>query len=746
MAKKKKSGEEFRDWMQELKDFQESDLDQREQARESDRFVLDKDGQWEDHIAKQLDAQKRPRYTFDKVTPVIETIMADIEDMDFGANVKAAGGTANKETALTYDGMIRSIQNASNTEHSYRNVARRIIRRGFDAMIVKARYADEWSFDQDLFVESIPNAVNRVWTANTISSPDSSDSDVAYVLTSMEPAAYKKAWPKGSGVSVDDGSRGNDDWDDYEPEVITIAERYYPQETPIQVAQLTNGDVVELDEKWDKIKDEKAAQNITIAKDADGEERIKTVNGFVWYHCVFDGGGILEEPRKTVFKTNPVVTFYGNFEILGQSSKVTYSGITLKQMDAQRVHNYAKSREIEEGALSARAKYWMTKAQAKGHTTQLSKMNTSADPVQFFNPDPEMPGYPQFSGGPQINPHLANMGNQMGLDIREQANVTAAMQGEFAGRQSEDAIRQQVDRGTGATRKWVNSLVFGIQRICDILIETIPVVYDTKREFLIMGIDGTETITMLNNEEMDMQSQAMVKYNDLNAGKYKVTADAGPAFTNKLEAGLAALTEYAQLDPSIIQTGGDIMLKAIDAPLVDQIAERKRMQMMQAGMIPIEQMTDEEKQQAQQQAQQPPPEDPMMIAAQAEMTKATNEQQQLAQDAQVKQIELSQSQQKLEQSQQTIDQSGIKMQYDIKMQQESDAFKAGKVMKDSGLAADKTESEITSNYVDSMTKLQAAGVANPMQAMQAIEDRFIDAEFKKRVGTMETQQLIEMMG
>tara|TARA_R110000851_G_scaffold214072_1_gene366700 strand:+ start:3198 stop:5384 length:2187 start_codon:yes stop_codon:yes gene_type:complete len=682
MAKKKKSDDNklWLDWCQELKGLQESDLDQREQARESDRFLLDKDGQWEDHVAQSLDSQNRPRYTFDKVTPVIEAMMADIEDMDFGGNVKPSGGTANKETALTYDGMIRSIQNQSNTEHQYRQIARRVIRRGFDAVVIKAKYADEWSFEQDLFVESIPNAVNRVWVSNTSTDPASADSDVAYVLTSMEPDAYKKQWPEGSGISVDDGSL-DDNWDDYEPEVVTIGERYYPEEKMVEVAQLNNGDVVELNDDWAKIKDEKAAQNIFIAKDSDGKEKIKKVKGFTWYHCVFDGGGILEEGRKTVFKTNPIVTFYGNHEILGQNSKITYSGITLKQMDSQRVHNYAKSREIEEGALSPRGKYWMTKAQAKGHTTQLSKMNTSADPVQFFNPDPEIPGYPQYVAGAQINPHLATLGNQMGMDIKEQASVFDPMQGQFAGRQSEDAIRMQIDRGTASTRKWVNSLVYGIQRICNILVETIPVVYDTKRQFSIIGIDGTESMVQLNEEVFDQQSNQMIKFNDLNAGKYKVTVDAGPAFSNKLEAGLAALTEYAALDPSIIQTGGDIMLKAIDAPMVDQIAERKRIQMLQAGMIPAEQMTEEETAQQQQMAesQQNQPPSPEQMIGEAEMMKAQTEQQsaQFDQQERVAQHEL--AMQKLGLEARKVEQQGMKIQADYQSKQDTDLDRAQKI-------------------------------------------------------------------
>ena len=205
------------------------------------------------------------------------------------------------------------------------------------------------------------------------------------------------------------------------------------------------------------------------------------------------------------------------------------------------------------------------------------------------------------------------------------------------------------------------------------------------------------------------------------------------------------LVEVAQVDPTIIQLGGDILLNNIAAPGMSQMAERKRQQLLNQGVIPFEQMTDEEQQQAQQAAQQPPPEDPMMVAAQAEMTKATNEQAVIQLDGQVKSEELRQSQQTLDQNQQKIDQEGMKIQANIQMQTEADAFKAGKTMSEVGLNTDKMESEITKNYVESLTKLMAAGDANPMATMAGIEASFIDAEVESRVKGMPTNQLIELM-
>jgi hypothetical protein len=628
----KKDNNEHLTWITQLSDFQQSDLDQRQQARECDRFLLDKDGQWEESVARSLDAQKRPRYTFDQVTPVIENIMADIEDMEFGSNVKPAGGDATKELAKTYEGMVRSIESDSDATAIYRNACRRIIRRGFDAWIVKAKFKNEWSFDQSLVVEPISNAINRVWTSNTSSKADSSDSDEAYVLTSVSPEAYKEQFPEGNAISIDDADLG-EHFEQYRPEVIIFGEKYYKKETTREVCQLSNGEIVEKDENFQKVVDEYKAQGVTVVRE-------KKVRDFKIYHRFFDGGGMLSEERETVFKTLPVVTVYGNFELLGENSKITYSGITLKEMDYQRVFNYAKSREIEEGALAPRKKLVMTKKMAKGNEAQISALNVSADPVLFVNPDEQWTAGVQEIGGAQVNPNLANLANDMAMGMQVTGGTNNAMNGQYAGRMSEDALRMQIDRGTGATRKWVNALAHGIKRTCEILVQTIPPVYDTKQQFMILGQDGTEEMVTLNDEVYDTQTQKMVRVNTLNKGQYKVFCDAGPAFANKMEAGLAAMLQYAAIDPSIVNTGGDLMLKSIDAPMMDEMAARKRAQLLQAGMIPQDQMTDEEIEAAQQAAQQPQQEDPIVMLERMKEETLQMTQQNKATEHQIKVAEL----------------------------------------------------------------------------------------------------------
>ena len=683
-------------WLEQLSDCQTSELDQREQARDADHFLLDKDGQWELHVSKTLDSQGRPRYTFDKVTPVIESIMGDIEDMDFSVQVKPQGGGANKENALFIEGLIRTIENNCGAVDTYRKAIRRVIRRGFDAFEVKSVYLDEWSFEQDLVIESIPNAVNRVWLDNTSTKQDGSDNEFAYVLTSMSPADYKKQWPKGAGVSVSDSETHQQYEENYQPEVITVGKKYYKKPRRVEVIQMSNGEVIENN-------DENAELIKSLKDNGVFEKKKKMIDDFKVYCQYFDGSAFLEPEMETVFKSIPVIPVYGNHEIMGHNSKLTYSGIVLKLMDAQRVHNYGKSREIEEGALAPRTKFWMTKKQAQGHEPQLAKMNLSADPVQFYNQDDNAPP-PYQSGANQVNPHLSTLGNQMAQDINAQASVFSAMKGDFPGRASEDAIRQMVDRGQAATRKWVNSLTIAIKRAGDIMLEAIPVVYDTRRQVQITGLDGTETDAIANDVVFDQASGKAVPNNDLNKGKYKVTVDAGAAFSNKMEAGLNALLEYAKIDGTLPQIGGDIILKAIDAPLVDKVAERKREMMIKQGLIPESQMTDDEKQQAQQiqQAQaQNAQNDPNTILARAEEMKGQAEMQRQKNEQVKVQLDI-----------ERLQNEKIKLAQDMQNSHMDNMQKAANVDKTvadtakSWAAADNLQGDTVNKHVDSLDKMR----------------------------------------
>ena len=418
---------------------------------------------------------------------------------------------------------------------------------------------------------------------------------------------------------------------------------------------MSNGAVYRDDDKFQSIQDELLQQGITIELDSNGEEKRRTRKSWRVHSRLFDGGKWLGGEEKTVFNDLPIIPIYGNFDIF--ENKVVYFGKLEKLFDQQRVLNYAMSRDIEDGALSPKKKYWATPEQTEGFESTIQTLNTNNDPLQLYNhidnqPPPFMQGGIEASSGLQTT--IANT-QQM---ISASANSFNALQGNANPMQSGIAGSQQIEQGNIGSIKWFKSLEVMVCQVGKVLMNAIPRVYDSTRQVRILEEDGTSSMVTLNQTVFDEQTQRNVELNDLSKGDYDVVCDFGPAFNSQQKETTQAFLDMAQIDPTFLQQGKDIMLKNLSVPGMDQMAERARVELLNAGMIPEEQYTDEEKQKiAEQQAlaaQQPPQEDPMMVAAraeegkaQAELMKSQNQQQQTQLDAQAKMAAVQLEQEKI---------------------------------------------------------------------------------------------------
>ena len=592
-----------------LKDAQEADHDNRERAREAHLFCDKRNGQWEPTVYEKNDG--KPRYTFDLVNPIIDQIAGDMHQSDFDIRITPAGGDASKDLAMTYDGIVRNIENISGATSVYNRAGRAMIKSGLDGWRVVQKYVDDNTFDQDLVIEKVNNFLDRVWFGPH-EEPDASDSQYAWVLTGLSPEEFETKYPDRSAASVE-SDRTTESYF-HRTDLVMVGEWLYLKDEPRELALMSNGSVHEVDEAYDALLDEMSMAGIT-------EVRRRKRNKRCVYSRLFDVNGWLTEPRETVFQNwIPVIPCYANFEVI--EDKATYWGAVEKLIDPQRVFNYSLSREIEEGALAPRAKYWMTQKQAAGHADTLSTMNTNTDPVQFFNPDPELPGPPQQNGGAQVNPGLRNISEAMRSIVSVTSGMFAANMGENPGLQSGKAIEALQDRGDLGSNKYTAAREVSQRHTARILVNAIPRVYEPDRQVRLLSEDGSYEMATIGQKVADQSTGMMVVLNDLSKGTYDVECSSGPSFKSRQNETVRAITEIGQIDPSIIELSSDVLLGNIPTPGMDQVAARKRLQLFQAGVIPDDQLTEEEQAMKDQMAQQPPQEDPNMVLAKAEEAKA----------------------------------------------------------------------------------------------------------------------------
>ena len=617
-----------------LNEAQEADSDLRESAREAKLFLAKRDGQWEPYWWNQTES--RPRYTFDMTTPIVKQNANALSRMQYDVSVLPGNGETSKQDATFFNGIIRSIQNNSAARHVYSHAARGMVISGLDGWIVRHDYVTSNSFDQDLSIHKVHNFLDSVWFDPGAQEMTRSDADFCWVLQMLPKREYEKRFPKGSGKSLDQNLKYNAWYN--KTDVVIIGQCYYKKRVPVSLIQLSDGRVLE---ETDEIKRVLPFLQQNGVQVTNSRERERTEI----HTYLFDGGDQLGESEKTIFENYlPVVPVVANHEII--ENKPIYFGVVEKLMDPQRVYNYAKSRETEEGALAPRSKYWMTQAQAEGHEEELGTLNTNADPVQFYNSDPEAPGVPQQQGGAQINPGLTQLSGDMRGLMGQVAGMFAANMGDNPGLQTGIAIERLQDRGDTGNYDYVEALEMSIEHTGKILVDAIPRAYANRQSIQIMDVDGQTRHVPVNQMVQDRMTGQVTVINDLAKGKYSVVCKAGPSFTSQQAETVKSMTEVAQYDPSVMEIGGDIFFQNLPTPGMSLVAERKRRKLFEGGFIPPEQMTEQEQQEFMQKMQQPPPPDPNMVLAQAEADKAEAQTQKVLAEAQGTAVKLQLEQEK----------------------------------------------------------------------------------------------------
>lgn len=673
----------YKDTIKDLEAAQDTEQDNREMCVEADRFVNIRGAQWEQNMITSWD--KRPRYQFDMCTPVIDSIMADLEETDFGISVLPSGGKASTEIAEKYEGMIRNIENISGARFIFHNAARMMATTGLGGWRIKQAYRDSDSFQQDLIIDSVENFNQRVWFDVGAISQTMEDSTDCWLLTELSSDKYKEEFPDGSGQSV--GQAMQDEIRYNKKDGVVVGEWLHKREYMRELALLSNNQIVEINDDFDAVRNEMFAKGITVVQ-------TRKRPSYKVYQQLFDGHDFLSDEVETVFEFIPVIPAYSNFNVM--ENKILYYGIIEKLMDPQRVLNYAESKKIAESALKPIDKVWMTTDQAKGRAViqDLETQNTNNKPIQQYK---YIEGQPVPFKPQQVQPDSVLMETAASAKnyINAAANLYDASKGAGLSGQSGETIRLLQNKGTASNYKFFKSMEVAIGHTARILVKAIPKVYDTRQEMRIINEDGTSENFIVGEQILDKETNTIKTINDISEGTYDVVVKSGPAYYTKQQDAINNILQAGAVDPSIIQLGGDVLLNNMTAPGMSKIAERKRQQLFKSGLLTKEQLTEEENAKVEESKQQQAPPDPDMVLAQAEAMKAQSD----MIDSENDKIEL-----QLKAQQQQID-NEIDM---MKVQNERISLEIQ--AKKAGVSIDKTLAETQSINLDNREK-QMKGIA-----------------------------------
>lgn len=535
---------------------------------------------WPDTIRNARELDNKPCLTINKAKQHCLQIVNDNRQHSPQIKIHPVGDGADIESAKILDGVVRHIEYRSAAQGAYNTAQEFAVFGGIGYWRVMTEYVGDDSFDQDIRICRVRDPMSILLDPD-IKEIDGSDARFGFVFTDLTKDEYKykygeEAAKKASDYALDE-SYG---W--VSEDHIRVAEYYRIHLDKGQIAAVSSDDLEfvpwattnvfkqwEVDsDTWDTI--------LSLPNTKTRQVDRKTIE---WYKIA--GDEIIERsivPADYI----PLVRVVGEEMVI--DNKLERKGHVRGIKDAQRMYNYWTSSAVENVALQNKVPYVAAAEAVQGYESYWESANNDNYSYLPFNHKDE-------SGNPipapqRQTPPQTSQAYMHGMQVaaNEMMMVTGqyqAVMGQQSNETSGVAIQNRQRQGDNATYHYIDHLASAIRFTGRILLSMIPHVYDTPRILRILGEDGVEDFIHVD----PMAQQALAKQrgqqqdeikNVLNPkiGTYDVAVDTGPAYSTRRQEAFAAMTQIMGQNGELMKVAGDLMFKAADFPMAQDIAER----------------------------------------------------------------------------------------------------------------------------------------------------------------------------
>lgn len=571
------------------------DADNREQMTADLQFCYVPGAQWE---AASLSRRRgRPNYSYNRTVQSVNQVVGDQRQARITGKVRAVNKDASKETADIFGGLIRNIEACSGAQYIYSDQFKYAVAGGWGAWRISPEYVADDTFEQDLYIRTVPNPLTVYWDS-AAQCPVKSDACWAVISERLSKDVYKAQYPNSEMASVD-VPRDSRDWiTDNEIRVAEYFKRTSKQKT---IAQLSDGRVIEYDAQVRKIEEELEAMAATGEKVPTVVRTRKTQQWMVTWWKV-NGVEILEGPIEYRWKRIPVIRIPGRF--INIEGRQYVQSLIRHTKDAQRTYNYNRSTMVEAVALTPKAPYMVTAKMIKGYENKWNTLNANNYPYIEYDVDQAAPNAkPTREPPPDVPQALITLAAADAEDIKQTTGqVNPGMPtDQMSADESGTALRTRLMSGGSNSYEFTDNLQRAVQVTHEMLIDMIPTVIDTERVVRVIGEDEVEDYVTVNGGD------AANLMNDLAKGSYDVTVTIGPAYATARQEALDKLMEAATALPIVQEVGADIIMKNLDIQDGDELTKRIRKRYIANGVI---EPTEEESAEM----GPPPPPDPTQTA------------------------------------------------------------------------------------------------------------------------------------
>ena len=540
----------------------------REKAKDDIRFAAaspDDPWQWDQRDAKTRELQMRPMLTINKLPQHIRQVTNDIRQNRPSIRFRPADNKADPEVADILMGLVRHIEANSDADVAYDTAAENAVTHGLGYARIVTDYIREDSFDQDIYIRRIKN-VFHCYDDPDIQDPAGADRRFFFIEEMIDEKDFKAQYPDATQIDWN----FTDSWFGGDKKVRVV--EYFSVEEKERTLCLWADGSTSLKDKRPKgvyegekpLKERKTMEKIVMWRKMNGQE-------------------VLEEKRFPC-KWIPVARVVGNeYEVDG---KPILSGLVRNAKDSQRMYNVAQSAIVERVMMAPKAPWTAPVEAIEGYESEWQSANTANHAYLPYNhvdaegnPIPK----PERTQGAAVEQGLSQIATGAADDIKSETGQYDASLGQRSNETSGRAIMARQREGDTATYHYVDNLSRMVRHLGRIILDMIPQVYDTKRVARILGEDDSAANVTLDPEsqepltEFKDETGAIQRIFNPTIGTYDVYTTTGPSFTTRRIEAVEAMTQMTQANPGLWQVIGDQLVKNMDWPGAEEMAERLKL-------------------------------------------------------------------------------------------------------------------------------------------------------------------------
>lgn len=533
--------------------------------------------QWPDNVRASRSGEARPTLTMNIIRQHNFQISNEARRSKSSVNFVGTAGGATQAGANVLKDLMRKVEYQSNAQAAYTKGRKYQIDGGIGWWRLYTDYADETTFDQEIFIGQVNDPLSVYMDCN-IQRRDGLDANWAFVFDTLpEEQIYEqyndlesldRTSPLGTSIGTDE----------YVPKGHIMVAEYF--------RRIIKPDVLlSFVHKGDRLTIPKSSipQAVYESLCNDPLTRRRSTHKKVVEWMLIAGQTIID---KTIWPGQyiPLIRCIGEETII--DGIMDRKGHTRAMKDSQKMFNYNASAQVEFVALQGKTP-WVAPAKAIEEHEEVwntaNIINHSVLPYNHIDDEGQPIPPPQRTAPPTASPAY-----QQGMD-------TAFLQMQMVSGQYQNSMGQQGNERTGAairgtqgkgetsTYHLVDNFEEALITTGKMFLDLVPHVYNTKRVFQILGEDGKQMEVQIDPTQkqavmtaMMEEGQAVSRIFNPTVGSYDVAASVGPAYGTRRQENQEMISLIMTQNPQIAGLIGDLLFASMDFDKAQEVAQRLR--------------------------------------------------------------------------------------------------------------------------------------------------------------------------